>query len=88
MEHELMRLGLDFGRLEVLKKGSRPIMSNFFGLFFHFFGVKKIFFNFFENTAEYRLLLAIVCVGRSLVSNRNIAIENEGRKYICFCSRN
>ena len=31
-------------------KGSGPIMSNFFGLFFHFFGVKNFFFNFFENT--------------------------------------
>ena len=27
-------------------KGSGPIMSNFFGLFFHFFGVKIFFFNF------------------------------------------
>ena len=24
-------------------------MSNFWGLFFHFFGVKKFFLNFFEN---------------------------------------
>ena len=31
-------------------KGSGPIMSNFFGLFFHFFGVKIFFLNFFENT--------------------------------------
>ena len=30
--------------------GSGPIMSNFFGQFFHFFGVKKNFWIFFENT--------------------------------------
>ena len=32
------------------KKGSGPILSNFFGWFFHFFVVKKIFQKFFENT--------------------------------------
>ena len=31
-------------------RGSGPIMSNSWGLFFHFFGVKKFFFDFFENT--------------------------------------
>jgi hypothetical protein len=31
-------------------KGSGPIMSNFFGPFFHFFVVKKNFNFFFENT--------------------------------------
>ena len=36
--------GLDSG-----KKGSGPIMSNFWGPFFHFFGVKKFFLNFFKN---------------------------------------
>ena len=36
--------GLDCG-----KKGSGPIMSNFWGLFFHFFGVKKKF-KFFLKT--------------------------------------
>ena len=31
-------------------KVSGPIMSNFWGPFFHFFRVKNFFFNFFENT--------------------------------------
>ena len=30
--------------------GSGPIMSNFLGPFFHFFGVKKNVLNIFENT--------------------------------------
>ena len=36
--------GLDCG-----KKRSGPILSNFLGWFFHFFGVKKKLKNFFEN---------------------------------------
>ena len=31
-------------------RGSGPIMSNFWGLFFYFFGAKKFFKFFFENT--------------------------------------
>ena len=41
----LWAAGLDSG-----KKWSGPIMSNFWGPFFHFFGVKKCFLKFFENT--------------------------------------
>ena len=41
MEQEL-RFGLDLGRLAVMKKkGSAPIMSNFWGFFFHVFRGKK-----------------------------------------------
>ena len=45
MEQEL-RFGLDLGRLAVLKKkGSGPIMSNFYGWFFSYIqGQKKFFF--------------------------------------------
>ena len=41
-EQELI-FGLDLGRLAILKKGSGPIMSNFWGCFFIFSGAKKSF---------------------------------------------
>ena len=41
MEQEL-RLGLDYGRLAVLKKRPGLIMNNFGGWFFHVFRGKKI----------------------------------------------
>ena len=38
----------------------RPIMSNFWGPFFHFFGIKKNFENFFENTIASALKSCII----------------------------
>ena len=41
-------------------KGSGPIMSNFWGPFFHFFGVKIFFKFFFENTIVSALKSCII----------------------------
>ena len=41
-------------------KGSGPIMSNLWGPFFHFFGVKNFFLNFFENTIASALKSCII----------------------------
>ena len=59
MEQEL-RFELDFGRLALLKKRSGPIMSNFLGLFFHFFGFNFFLNFFFENTIASALKSCII----------------------------
>ena len=41
-------------------KGSGPIMSNFWGPFFHCLGVKNFFFNFFENNKASSLKIYII----------------------------
>ena len=47
--------GLDCG-----KKGAGLIISNFWGMFFHFFGVKKNVRIFFENTIAFALKILFV----------------------------